>query len=261
MTAEHSISEAAQLILAQPAPLLFLDTCAVFDVLRLASEREGQPERILAATERILAMASAPARGLWILSASIIDTEWRDNVQTVIDGVRAHITRVDRSLVKLHAAIRATKFTQASLRRGDPAAIEIGQLPQIEQFGLPERLLEICERIMASAVWLPPDDAILRATHLRSTDRRKPAARGKRETPDCQIIETYFALCRALRSRGFEERCVFASSNKSDFYGEGEPLPPHEELAAECNEVNLQFAVAFDHALSILYSSGTAETT
>jgi hypothetical protein len=82
----------------------------------------------------------------------------------------------------------------------------------------------------------------------------KPAAIGKREAPDCLIIETCLALCRSLRSHGFRERCVFVSSNKADFYAEGSPLRPHEDLAGECSAIDLRFALAFDHALSILYS-------
>jgi hypothetical protein len=51
------------------------------------------------------------------------------------------------------------------------------------------------------------------------------------------------------------ERCAFVSSNTADFYGEGRPLRPHEDMAGECAAIDLQFAVAFDHALAILYPS------
>ena len=81
----------------------------------------------------------------------------------------------------------------------------------------------------------------------------KPAAIGKREAPDCLIIETCLALCKSLRSHGFRERCVFVSSNKVDFYAEGSPLRAHEDLAGECSAIDLHLALAFDHALSILY--------
>lgn len=255
MTAEISIGHAEQLIIAEPAPLLFLDTCAVLDVLRVASERDSQPNRIVAAAESITAEANSSPRRLWLLSAPTVDIEWRDNLKGVIDGIDAHITRVDRSLVKLHAAIRAARSIQTSMPAEESAFAAAVRPPQIGRFELPKRLLEICEGVMTSALRLSASEEILRAAHLRSMQGLKPAAIGKREPPDCLIIETCFALCRALRLRTFGERCVFVSSNKADFYAEGDPLRPHEDMARDCSAVDLRFAVAFDHALSILRPS------
>jgi hypothetical protein len=255
MTAEISIGEAERLILAEPAPLLFLDTCAVLDVLRVASERDSQPDRIVAAAENVAERASSSLKTLWLLNTPIVDIEWRDNVQGVLDGIGAHIARVDRSLVTLHAAIRATKPSNANMRVAESALAAADHPLQIDRFELPTRLMEICERIMASAVRLSADERILRAAHVRSMAGKKPAARGKREHPDCLNIETCFALCKTLRSSHFEGRCVFVSSNKADFYGEGGPLRPHEEMAGECSALGLQFALAFDQALSILFPS------
>ena len=175
MTADISIGEAERLILAEPAPVLFLDTCAVLDVLRVASERDSQPDRIIAAAENVAAKANSSPRALWLLSTSTIDIEWRDNVERVVEGVVAHIARVDRSLVKLHAAIRATRSVATGA--GESTLATAARPPQIARFELPRRLREICENILTFALRLSPNAAILSAAHVRSMAGLKPAAK------------------------------------------------------------------------------------
>ena len=253
MTVSISIVEAQDHILTEPAPVLFLDTCVLLDVLRVASERENAPHRIIPAAEQVAVRANSSPRQLWLLGAALLDVEWNDNVQGVFDSVAAHIARVDRSLAKLHATIQAFPSIFMDTRNHDLGFASAARPLQIDRFDLPRRLREICERMLRSMIRLSPDDETLRAANLRSMKGLKPATIGKREHPDCLIIETCFALCKSLRSRGFGERYAFVSSNKADFYGEGKPLRPHEDLAGECSAMNLDFALAFDHALSILY--------
>jgi len=253
MTTPISISQAQDQVLAQPAPVLFLDTCALLDVLRVASEREDAPHRIIPAAEEVAAKASSSPRQMWLLGAERLDVEWDDNVRGVLDTIGGHIARVDRSLARLHAAARSVSSIPTEARSGDFSFVTAVRAPQLGPFELPERLRDICERVLRVLIRLSPDADILRAAELRSMRGLKPAAKGKREHADCLIIETCFALCKSLRSRGFVERCAFVSSNTADFYGEGSPLRPHEDLAGECSAINLHFARAFDHALSILY--------
>jgi hypothetical protein len=248
-----SIAQAQDQILAQPAPVLFLDTCALLDVLRVASERDDTPHRIIPAAEEVAARTSSSPRRMWLLGAERLEVEWNDNVGGVLDNIVGHIARVDRSLGKLYEAARAVSSIPTETRSGDFGFVTAERAPRVEPFELPERLREICERVLRMLIRLSPDAEILRAAEMRSMAGLKPAAIGKREHADCLIIETCFALFKSLRSRGFAERCVFVSSNKADFYGEGNPLRPHEDLAGDCSAINLQFALAFDHALSILY--------
>ncbi len=247
-----SIVQARDQVLAQPAPVLFLDTCALLDVLRVASEREDAPHRIIPAAEEVAAKTSSSPRRMWLMGAGRLDVEWTDNVRGVFDSIVGHIARVDRSLVKLHAAARSVSSIPTEARSGDSSFVTALRAPQVGPFELPKRLRKICERVLSILVRLSPDAEILRAADRRSMGGLKPAAIGKREHADCLIIETCFALCKSLRQRGFAERCAFVSSNKADFYGEGGPLRPHEDLAVKCSAIKLHFALAFDHALSIL---------
>ncbi len=253
MTAPISIAEAQKRILAQPAPILFLDTCALLDVLRVASERESAPHRIVPAAQKVAEKATASPRQLWVLGAARLDVEWKDNVQRVIEGIESHVARIDRSLAKFHAATRAVLSIATEARGGDFRFFGAVRAPQVAPFELPKRLREICESVLQILIRLSPDADVLAAADGRIMAGLKPAAIGKREAPDCLIIETCLALCKSLRSRGFAERCAFVSSNKSDFYADGSPSRPHEDLAGECAAISLDFALAFDHALSVLH--------
>src|SRR5258708_5063639 len=108
MSTALSIVEATERILAGPAPVLFLDTCAVLDVLRVASDRDSTPDRLIPAAQEVATRAYPPGHKLWLIASDLIDLEWRDNFQTVLANAEAHIARTDRSLATLHAAIRVT---------------------------------------------------------------------------------------------------------------------------------------------------------
>ena len=188
---------------------------------------------IVPAARKMIQKVNAAPRSLWILTAAIVETEWEDNVEKVNGESSTHIANVDRNLLKLEDAISSVSSSVLSITSG-----QLKQFPKTSpryvDLELPRQLREIAEEIFAASIWVAPDDDIFRAAHTRSTAALKPAAVGKRERPDCQIIETYFALCRRLRAGSFDFPCVFVSSNKADFYGEGSPLRPHEDLAGEC---------------------------
>jgi hypothetical protein len=145
MTASLTIAEAQERILAQPAPVLFLDTCALLDVLRVASDRESVPHRIVPAAAEVAAKAIKYPRELWAFGAARLDVEWDDNVYGVLDHIERHIAQVDRSLAKLHAATRAVSPVSTEIRGGDVRFVTARSAPQIGPFELPRRLREICE--------------------------------------------------------------------------------------------------------------------
>jgi hypothetical protein len=96
-----------------------------------------------------------------------------------------------------------------------------------------------------------PDSVVL-AADRRTVSNLKPASKAKREIRDCQIIETYFSLCRKLRADGFMEKCVFVSANKRDFCADEAPLTFHADLLPMTSECHIDFAINLGHAISIL---------
>ncbi len=255
MPPSTSIEEAARLICGEPAPVLFLDACALLDILRVASIRDdATPARAILAANEILERINSNPRTSWLLCAALVEVEWKDNVERVMNEITNHVRQVDRSIERLHTAVRAIPSIVADIKTGEMRGLAAGlRAPQFGSLALPTKLFEIAEKLMASALWLAADEQVLNAANARSMQALKPASVGKRERGDCHIIETYFALCRALRAGHFAESCIFVSSNKTDFFGEGSPMRPHEDLAGACSAVGLQFVQEFSHALSILY--------
>ena len=252
MTSALSIAEAAAAIRSNPAPIVLADTGALLDILRVTLPRENAPARIVTAAKDMIQRVSSTPRSIWILAAAIIEVEWKDNVEKVSNDSVGHVANIDRALLKLHEAIASISSSSAVRVVTGRSPHSFQAAPHYADLDLPKRLREMAEQILASSLWIAPDEAILRAAHTRSMAGLKPAATGKRERPDCQVVETYFAVCNRLRTQGFKESCVFVSSNKADFYGEGPPLRPHEDLAGECTSLRLQFALDFSHALSLL---------
>lgn len=255
MPSSTSIEEAVRLICAEPAPLLFLDACALLDILRVASIRgHATPARAIVAANQILEGMNSQPRTLWLLCAALVEVEWKDNVDGVLSEITNHVRQVDGSIERLHAAIRAIPSIAADIESGEMRGLAArARPPQFGSLDLPTKLLRISENLVSSALWLAANERILGAANARSMQGLKPADVGKRERGDCQIIETYFALCRALRTENYTESCVFVSSNKADYFGEGAPMRPHEHLAGTCSAVGLQFAQELSHAVSILY--------
>jgi hypothetical protein len=242
-----SISEAAALFLSEPAPCLLLDTCALLDVIR-APQREDDPNLAVKAALELANRGGAP-RKLWIVASGIIKTEWEDNVVEVTRSLRDHIKQVDRSVRKLNVTLQALPSAALPISKGK------GELSSVsadnsgfESLKVAERLNGLVEALLVHAVWLDPDAEVLLAAHRRSASNLKPASKGKREGPDCLIIETYFALCRMLRARAFSNKCVFVSANKKDFCAMGDPMTIHADMAATFSECQIDFAVNLSHA-------------
>src|SRR5438874_2706953 len=63
----------------------------------------------------------------------------------------------------------------------------------------------------------PAPVLLLDACALRVVDDRPPASKGKSEYKDCEIVEHYLALAKALRAAGFAEPCILVSSNTRDY--------------------------------------------
>ena len=245
------ISEAARLIASEPAPLLLLDTCALLDVLR-APQRGDDPSIAIGAAVEILRRASAPRR-IWVLAAGIIQIEWSDNATAVITSLATHIKQVDHWVRGLSVTLRALPPAAELASKGAAeSSLAPGGRAGFEALRISERLNALAEALLRSVVWLEADAEILLAAHQRSAMNLKPASRGKRERPDCQIIETYFSLCRGLRANRFSERSVFVSANKGDFCADGAPLAFHVDLAPACSECQIDFAINLGHAISIL---------
>jgi hypothetical protein len=97
------------------------------------------------------------------------------------------------------------------------------------------------------------------AAMSRAVDRiiasRLPARRKGTGAKDSVIVEHAIQLTNQLRTAGFTQRCVFVSSNTSDFaVPSSNAVNP--DLATEFSACRLDYAISLEHAESILLTAG-----
>jgi len=111
---------------------------------------------------------------------------------------------------------------------------------------LEKELTALTEKVYRSCWSILTEPAcIVDATQRRVTGTA-PGTRGSSNDADCIIVEHVLEFVRQLRARGFQEPCIFVSSNHKDF---GRAPNPKTPLDAE-------FA-----ALSIDYMKDIADAT
>ncbi len=95
-------------------------------------------------------------------------------------------------------------------------------------------------------------DAVSRA--LSRVDRHAaPSSNAKQELWDCLIVETVFEGMDALRAQGMEQRCLFVSSNTSD-YKDPDTRRARSPLREEFGARGIEYVPSFAEAMRSLLS-------
>ena len=233
MSRALEIAETVEAILADPAPVLMLDTCVLLDVIR-APQRE-RLDTIVAA-KRLLDLVRTTPQSLHVVTQAMVVVEWRDSH----DGVRADtehfVDRIARALADVTSAAQLLGLVC-------PAASKPGAL------GIPQRLEDLAVEIMdASTLVLHHQECQLRA--LDRVTLKRPPAGAAGQVKDSVICEHYLEISRALKHRGFGSPCVFTSSNTRDYCIEKSYLLPG--LSTEFTDACLSFASSIGMALGML---------
>lgn len=72
-----------------PAPIIFLDTCSILDIIRCGF-RENIDSQEIMASRRLISVRD----GLWLVTCQTVEMEWLDN-----NGILADFTAVDARYV------------------------------------------------------------------------------------------------------------------------------------------------------------------
>ena len=235
------IVNAVDSITASAAPVLFLDTCAILDVIRMP-QRDIQ-EQVISAASDVLDASKEP-RKLWIVATTMVENEFNEKLKKVENELVKHVEKVDKDVEKLRKAANYL-FASSQINSGN-----------FRDMKIPQALSKIAEYLLDSAILIATeDDCILRAVK-RVTNKKRPSQKGKEEYKDCEIIEHYLEVSRQLRNRGFQEKCVFVSSNKNDFC-EKNATKIHPDLDTDFKEVGLEYAGDIAWANYLIFSQST----
>ncbi len=187
---------AAQINLA-PAPVVFLDTCVLLDIVR-APLRDAAAN-VQAATELLTGATKVPPT-IYSVIACPTPTEWA-----------AHI---DEAIQECEKAVKSVSAVSDSCAFVGLTAL--GPIPP-DLPTLPDKLRELSENLLGAAILLDKEaDALARAID-RLIGGRKPARPGGQGGKDAVILEHAVSLVDALLPGGFVLRRLFVSSNTGDF--------------------------------------------
>ena len=229
-----TLSDAADRIMADPAPVVFVDTCSVLDLLR--TYRLGMKSDIISAASELVRRATASPRAAWLVAAELVQIEWSDHYDGHVQALKGLIREVDGKLVHLIAAARLAIPT----RRTEDY--------ELSSLGLEGVLSQIGQALVDASISIADEQSMAQGRQ-RAKGGLPPAQKGKREYKDCEIIEHYLGLTLLLRSRSFNLSCVFVSSNSHD-YG---PAPtPNVPLDQDFAAVRLAYVSNLTWALSLI---------
>jgi hypothetical protein len=222
----------AQLVQAD-CPVLFLDTCIILDVIR--SIERGYKNCTAAASELLLRATGVPPSVRLVVSHLVL-REWRTHAsQLRLDA--------ERDLKVLEE--RSGHFHDACLVFG----ITVGfNRAEYSRPALAERLHGLSEKVLLSAVIVDEEDECYRRAVRRVIDKIAPSKKGG-EAKDCTILEEYLAVCRQLRTNGFQKRLLFCTSNTKDYCDKLPSSGLASTLATEFATINLDFCTSLEWAV------------
>ena len=230
------IADIVQDITSNPAPVLFLDTCILLDVVR--APLRSKPDEVRFAQLFLSSVRKNP-KTIHLLVPNPVQPEWDTHI----------LERVNECTIAVNAC-NAVAAICSHLALPVVAALPAGVLT------MPALLRQLSTDLLAACVTIDSDGLAL----ARAVDRivayrhpvKQPHSKGAK---DSVILEHAVEMTAQLRNSGFAEICIFVSSNTGDFANPGS-THLHAQLAASFNPVNLRYAVSLADAEDVLTAAG-----
>jgi hypothetical protein len=223
-------------ITANLAPVLFLDTCILLDVVR--APLRSKPDEVRVAQLLLTSVQKNP-KTIHLLVANPVQAEWD-----------AHIQERENECSTAVNACNAVTAICGHLALPAVAAVPARVLE------MPTLLRRLSTELLAACVAIDHDGLAL----ARAVDRiiayrhpvKPPHSKGAK---DSVILEHAVETTDQLRRAGFADNCIFVSSNTSDFANPGS-TNVHAKLAASFSPVNLRYAASLAEAENVLTAAG-----
>lgn len=211
-------------------PILFLDTCALLEVLRFAQRPRKNLPQDIASVQRIAALSVGPSPGVVLVASSLLSREWCENEQSVRNQVERHLN-------ELHDMLQHVADCGTSLGVNVVA-------PQVRQAGLVPALDALATVLRGAVQELVPTPSIESAAFRRELGGIGPAQKGKQCLKDCIIAETLLDFAASTQAPG-RGPLVFLTYNSHDF---AEGSKPHADLAADFSHHGVRLALNWSWA-------------
>lgn len=214
---------AANAIAAVGVPVLCIDTCSIYDLMR---DPTRDTMRVDHRESGLALLTAAEAGQLHGFIPEQVSIEFAVRDQQIQDEAKQKLAEVRKQMAHINAL--------AALY-GAPSTVDLSHLDDhvARARGIVGRWLTQLQVVIPSAH--APGKAFARVNAGIA-----PAKRGKDSSKDCLIYETVLEHVAALRAAGTATPIVFLSSNVTEYYTEGSKLKPG--IAAEFAALNLIFA-------------------
>jgi hypothetical protein len=229
-----SSAEVARRILAAPAPVLLPDTCAILDLMRDPTREHFSADQVEAA-RRILQMAEARQRRLWLPITAQVLAERRENQANIKQESEVKIRKLEENVQHVQRILGAHGLNTTAIA------------PSLVASDFPAKSSDLVNKYFAKAEHVSNARDVNRRAIARMAANRAPSKRGQ-QTKDCIVIESYLSLARLLRQEGLQFQIVFFTTNTQDYSDPQDKGAIHPELVAEFGIVNMRYAVNFQMA-------------
>lgn len=195
------IDDAVNEIINHPAPILFIDTCTLLDIIRLPfrQKKSTTAKAYLDSAENAIQLIKD--NKLRIVILPLILKEFGDNLPGTEDELSRHVKNLSSSLEILY-----------SLHSKSHDKLIV---PDLLSFKTELILKKICNDLLELGIHVKQnDDTTLRANN-RVIMNIPPSRKGTLK--DCIIYEHCLEMAALLRNQGFNEKMVFFTSNTEDF--------------------------------------------
>ena len=219
-----------EIILQRNLNILILDTCSLLDVLRCIPR--GNTNDLKSALNIFDDWKKEQEKCL-IVFPSLFEKEWNDNFETVKKEARKAIKIADNTVecynYIFQPEIEKSKFISCNLEN---------------------KLFDLSNNIINSTgiIVKKIDECVPRATD-RVINSIPPAKKGKDSTKDCIIFEEVLFISSNLRTKGFNKKIVFVSSNTQEYYISASLIT---EIAKDLELYDIDMAKSLNHAYNII---------
>src|ERR1039457_1412502 len=236
MPAPMASADLAAAIIAQPCPLLFLDTAAILDILRVPFRIELQVDIVDSAASIVDDVLADPRR-IWLVTTANVMHEFAGRRDEVSEELSGRMRELNQWIAQVS---NVAKIAFPEWRTGS--------------FGWPElkleqRILGIMDRLVGSMFIFQGTDACGKKAGDRVRAAIPPSSRAKQEFKDCEIFEEFLELLSAIRGQGFEQPAVFVTPNNKDY---GPPPDGHPQIASELAALRAQYAANLSWARALV---------
>jgi len=230
----QDIESLANFIANNRKSVLFLDTCAILDIVRFLNRNKA--DELVAANKLFRKIDADPSLCQFIIS-SVVPKEYCDNLESCKDD----LTKFNKSLSTLVEQYNvATEIINTNNRQFI-----------FELDSLVSHIQNLADKFLSRAIVIKDDDKFHMAASRRVVSNKPPASKGRQELKDCILVEEYLELCKFLRVENSRLPLLFLSSNSKDFC-DAETRRLKKELAEEFETNGLKYCYSWAHVLNTI---------